>query len=95
MHMGYDLHMRTTISLDDRLAERVRRKAAEQGLSVSAFIARILDDALKRQTTPPVPPFRLLTVKGDGLHPGVDLDRSRALDVEDDETVFPTRPRRG
>jgi len=87
--------MRTTISLDDRLAERVRRRAAEHGLSVSAFIARTLDDALKRQTTPPAPPFRLVTVRGDGLHPGVDLDRPRALDIEDDETVLPTRPRRG
>ena len=86
------MHMRTTISLDDRLAERVRRKAAEEGLSVSAFIARTLDDALKRQTLPKAPPFRLITVKGEGLHPGIDLDRPRTLDVEDDEALVPPRP---
>jgi hypothetical protein len=80
--------MRTTISLDDRLAERVRRRAADLGLSVSAFVARVLDDALKRQTPPPATPFRLVTVKGEGLHPGVDLDRPRALVVDDDETAF-------
>ena len=77
--------MRTSISLDDRLAERVRRKATENGLSVSAFIAQILDDALKRQDVRPAPPFRLVTVAGEGTHPGVDLDRPRTLLAADDE----------
>jgi hypothetical protein len=81
--------MRTTISLDDRLGEQVRRRAAREGLSVSAFIARVLDDALKRPSasSPPLPPFRLITVKGDGVHPGVDLDRPRALEVAEDEAL--------
>ena len=83
------MHMRTTISLDDRLAEQVRRRAARDGLSVSAFIARVLDDALKRQPTagPPPPPFRLITVKGDGVNPGIDLDRPRALETAEDEAL--------
>jgi len=92
MRSEYDQNMRTTISLDDRLAVQVRRKAAEQGLSVSAFIAKVLDDALKRHTAPPAPPFRLITVKGGGLQPGIDLDRPRTLDLDDDETAFGTRP---
>ena len=81
--------MRTTISLDDRLAEQVRRRAARDGLSVSAFIARVLDDALKRQPTtgPPPPPFRLITVKGEGVYPGIDLDRPRALETAEDEAL--------
>ena len=91
MKDGYDIHMRTTISLDDRLAEQVRRRAAKEGLSVSAFIARTLDDALKRQIAPEAPPFRLVTVKGEGVRPGVDLDRPRALDVQEDEAVFSRR----
>lgn len=49
--------MRTTISLDDQLARRVGREAAARGLSVSAFIARTLDDALKRREPTPAPPF--------------------------------------
>jgi hypothetical protein len=87
--------MRTTISMDDRLAERVRRKAAAEGLSVSAFIAKTLDDALKRPAIPrAAPPFRLVTVKGKGVRPGIDLDRPRALDVEEDEVRFGGRRRR-
>jgi len=80
--------MRTTISLEDRLADQVRRRAEEEGLSVSAFIARTLDDALKQTAPRTSPPFRLVTVKGDGLHPEIDLDRPRALVAEDDEAIF-------
>ena len=83
--------MRTTISLNDRLAVRVRREAAEQGLSVSAFIARTLDDALKHQKPPDHPPFRLITVRGGRPPSGVDLDRPRTIEVEEDELKFGTR----
>ena len=76
--------MRTTISLDDQLARQVRRAAAARGVSVSAFVSRTLDDALKRETSEP-PPFRLVTVRGVRLRPGVDLDQPRALEAEDDE----------
>jgi hypothetical protein len=40
---------------------------------------------MKKQSTPPPPPFRLITVTGDGTHPGVDLDRPREIDVTDAE----------
>ncbi len=85
------MRMRTSISLDDRLAERVRRKATEEGLSVSAFIAQILDDALKRQEVRPSPPFHLVTVGGEGIYPGVDLDRPRTLLVAEDEARYGPR----
>lgn len=83
--------MRTTISLDDQLARQVRREAAEQGLSVSAFIARTLDDALKRGQPAAQPPFRLITVRGGRPRRGVDLDRPRSLDVIEDEIQFGSR----
>jgi hypothetical protein len=83
--------MRTTISLDDRLAEQVRRRAAKEGLSVSAFIAKTLDDSMKRQAAPEAPPFRLITVKGEGVRPGVDLDHPRSLEVQEDENLFSRR----
>ena len=83
--------MRTTISLDDQLAKQVRREAEASGLSVSAFIAKILGDAIKRRIPPEAPPFRLVTVKGVHPRPGVDLDSPRALDALDDEDRFGRR----
>lgn len=89
MHRWYALHMRTTISLDDRLAHAVRESAARKGKSVSAFIAGILDDALKRPAPRGERPFRLVTVAGGGVRPGVDLNRPRELEVEEDEAAWP------
>lgn len=80
--------MRTTISLDERLARQVRRSAAAQDLSVSAFIAKVLDDALKRRAPSEPPPFRLVTVRNARIRPGVDLDSPRSLDSEDDRAQF-------
>ena len=85
--------MRTTISLDEQLAKRVRREASAQGISVSAFIARTLDDALKRRELSESPPFRLVTSRGVRPRPGVDLDRPRTLDAVDDEARFGLRQR--
>lgn len=80
--------MRTTISIDDRLGEAVRSKAAAKGMSVSAFIAGILDDAIKRPEPSEERAFRLVTVSGPGAREGVDLDRIRDLEVADDETAW-------
>ena len=80
--------MRLTISMEDRLAEDVRREATARGLSVSAFIARIVDYALKCPGPALVKPFRLITVGGGGPRPGVDLDRPRELESRDDEARY-------
>jgi hypothetical protein len=81
--------MRTTISLDDRIFEAVKRQAAAEGRSVSAFIAAVLDDAIKRHSTPTEErPFRLITVGGGGPYPQVDLDRPSQLLVAEDEERY-------
>lgn len=92
MHLEYAAHMRTTISLEDRLAEEVKRRAAESGESVSAFIARVLDDSLK-QTKPAVTPrpFKLITVSGEVV-PGVNLDKPRLLEAIEDEETWESIP---
>ena len=90
MCLQYALHMRITISLDDRLARRVRREAAAQGLSVSAFIGKTLDDAIKRREPTMDRPFRLITVGGGGPSPGIDLDRPRGLAAAEEELRFGT-----
>lgn len=85
--------MRTTISLDDQLAKQVRLAADANAMSVSAFIARTLHDALKCQEKPAVSPFRLVTVSGVRPRLGADLDSTRALEAYDDEVQFGPRPR--
>ena len=81
--------MRTTISLDDRIFEAVKRRAAAEGRSVSAFIAGVLDDAIKRDHAPSEErPFRLITAGGGGPYPQVDLDRPRQLLVAEDEERY-------
>ena len=57
-------------------------------MSVSAFIARVLDDALKRTDEAPTPPFRLVTAGEGGIYPGIDLDKPRTLLVADDEAAY-------
>ena len=78
----------TTISMEDRLAEEVRREAAARRMSVSALIARIVDDALKRPEPTEARPFRLVTGGGEGRRPGLDLDRPRELENRDDEARY-------
>jgi len=39
--------MKTTISLDDHIYRAIKQLAEAEGLSVSAFIASVLDDAVK------------------------------------------------
>lgn len=77
--------MRTTISIDDGLAEDVKRRAAREGVSVSALIESLIREGLHRRSPArAVAPFRLVTVKGAGTLPGVDLDRAAKIAEEDD-----------
>ena len=80
--------MRTAISHFNRLANQMRRTATARCVSLSAFIFSTLSDALRRREPSEPEPFRLLTVHGVSSRPGVDLDRPRALEAEDDETRF-------
>lgn len=83
------LCMRTTISLDDHIFEAVKRRAAVEGRSVSAFIAAVLDDAIKRAPAhDDERRFQLVAVGGGGPYPGIDLDRPRELMVAEDEQRY-------
>ncbi|HEY7214791.1 MAG TPA: DUF2191 domain-containing protein [Thermoanaerobaculia bacterium] len=86
--------MRTTISVDDRLGEAARARAHREGMSLSAFVARAIEEHLARQPAKTkAPPFRLVTVGGGGPRPGVDLDKISELLVSDDEDAYSTRER--
>lgn len=86
--------MRTTISLDDNLGETARRRARQEGLSLSALVARALRTLLTdRGEQTDSQPFRLVTVGGGGPLPGVDLDRTSSIIVAEDEASHGDEPR--
>jgi len=86
MILWYEESMRTTISLDDNLGKAARRRARQEGVSLSALVARALRTLLTdRGPRTDSQPFRLVTVGGGGPLPGVDLDRTSGLIVAEDE----------
>jgi hypothetical protein len=73
-------HMTTTISLDDQLLAEAERAAANTGRTLSAVVEDALREALARRPRPTkAEPIRLLTDKGDGPWPGVNLDNTAEL----------------
>jgi hypothetical protein len=77
--------MRTTLSIQDTILEAARREALARHLSLAKFIEEAVRDNLARETHETAEPYReLVTFKGNGLIPGVDLNDSRTLlDVVD------------
>lgn len=79
--------MRTTILLDDELAENLKKAARDRGLSFSAFIAEAGRAALRTMDAKDDKPFELLVDGKSGPLPGVDLNKtSELLAAEDQET---------
>lgn len=75
-----NVRMRTTISLDDGLAEDVKRRAAELRMSVSGLIESLIREGLhRREPEQKARRFRLVTVGRGDLLPGIDLDRAAKL----------------
>jgi ribbon-helix-helix CopG family protein len=74
-------HMRTTVRLDDRLLEQVKREAARRHETLTALIEQGLRLVLAKKREPP----RRRSVKlpvchaGGGTLPGIDLNDSAAL----------------
>ena len=72
--------VQTTIQLDETLIEQATKLARDKGCDLSQFIEETLRDRIAPKPAPLRPPFfRLTTVGGQGLRPGVDLDNSAAL----------------
>ena len=57
-------------------------------ISLNAYISRTLSDALGRREPSELSAFELGTVHGIRPRPGIDLDRPRALDIEEDAERF-------
>lgn len=72
--------MRTTISIEDHLLAEAKKVAARSGKSLAKVIEDALRESLARKKEfRRAEPVRLVTFRGGGLQPGVDLDDSSAL----------------
>lgn len=80
--------MRTTILVDDRLGKAAQARARQEGMSLSALVARALEEHLARRPARiESPAFRLVTVGGGSPRSGIDLDRTSELLVAQDENA--------
>jgi hypothetical protein len=82
------LLMRTSILLDDELAERFRECCRKRGLSMSAFLAEAGRAALRAEQPAGKPPFELVTYGSEGPLAGVTLDQPSALIAAEDEARY-------
>jgi hypothetical protein len=90
--------MRTTIHLDDGLLDDAKRRASEEGTTLTQILTRALRHELARPRTPRrASPFRLVTYGSGGLVPGLTVERiPEVLEAEDVVGVIPVgAPLRG
>lgn len=90
-HLSYTRSMRTTVSLPDPLIDNARRTAAQRGITFSVLVEDALRLLLAKAPSGAVAPFRLHTVRGKLVDPGLDLNRTSALAAEEDEVSFRRR----
>ncbi|SDV00231.1 CopG-like RHH_1 or ribbon-helix-helix domain-containing protein, RHH_5 [Microlunatus sagamiharensis] len=84
--------VRTTVNLPDELYGEVRRRAADEGRTVTSFLEQALRDALARHEAGDKPPFVVRPFRGDGVMPGVDLTSNAALlELEEEGTDVDSR----
>jgi hypothetical protein len=77
--------MRTTVTIPDALLAKAKRRAEQEGVTVSDLIEEALRDRLLRaQPAAPERPFRLVTFGQQGLQPGVSYDDLKHLDGQQD-----------
>ena len=72
-------HMRTTVRLPPALMAQVKKLARETGRTMTQVIEDALTGAVTRGRPSGSRAVAIVTVGGDGLQPGVDLDDSAAL----------------
>ena len=73
------------MTIADTLLRNARRRASERGITLSAFLEDMLRIHLAGKEPPPKPPFRLHTVSGKMVNPHIDLDRTSALEMLEEE----------
>jgi predicted transcriptional regulator len=81
--------MRTTITLDERLMAQLKRRAAEQGTSVSRLIEQAVRLFVRTPRTPPESSvFELITFGAGGRFSRLNIDKTSTLIEADDLDRF-------
>jgi hypothetical protein len=83
--------MRTTVSLDERLLERLKKRAAESGSSVSEVIERAVRMLLQGHSARPPDRFEMVTFGEGGEFSTFNVDKTSALLEADDIDRFGRR----
>jgi metal-responsive CopG/Arc/MetJ family transcriptional regulator len=72
--------MRTTINVDDQLLMQAKAQAAASGVTLAQLIEDALRESLiRRENMENRERVRMITMKGTGTRPGIDLDNSQSL----------------
>ena len=72
--------MRTTINVDDQLLLQAKTQAAASGMTLTQLIEDALRESLiRRENVGSGGRVQIITMKGTGTRPGVDLDNSQSL----------------
>jgi hypothetical protein len=81
--------MRTTITLDERLMAQLKRRAAEQGTSVSKLVEHAVRLFVRTPRAPATSPtFELVTFGAGGRFTRHNIDKTSALLEADDVDRF-------
>ncbi len=81
--------MRTTVDIPEPLLDNAKRRAAERGVTLSVVLQDALIQHLNARPNTEAPPFKLVTVGGDGLvDPSINLDKICELLGRDDEEKY-------
>ena len=75
--------MRTTLNIDDQILLLAKHRAIEQGVTLTRVVESALREVFFR-TDEKSEKIHLLTVKGAGVKPGIDLEHSSLLDIMDE-----------
>jgi hypothetical protein len=94
----YDASMRTTLTIDDKLAAALKKRAFETGKSFKEVVNEVLRAGLMAdQASPPkAKPFKIKPMSLGGPQPGINLDKANQLagELDDEELIRKMRLRK-
>lgn len=89
--------MRTTLTIDDNLAQALRKRAYESGRPFKEVVNRVLRAGIEaEQALPRSRPYKVKPVSLGGVLPGINLDKALRLaeEIEDREIAGKLRLRK-